>query len=913
MPIGMTPPESKSPAAAKRSLTRCLRFTMTASGRSLRWVLIGGAALLMLVVGLLLAPLLIPVEHFRPLILRLVEENTGRKVEVEALRLRLLPTIHLQVLNLHVRNPPGFPAGDTLVVQSLDVGTTLNSVLARRLDVTRVGFSGVEANLLQTAGGKTNYDFSGRWGKPAAAHAARAASAQGFSVSRIESGTARGVKITSGTYDPTSHKVVPLFAADGLNARVGRLDLGAPNWTDSLEVTGDLGGTLFSNPALTKPLQVQKGNFSIKRGAAQGTFTASLETLRVVGTVKVADIKNPIAEFNVSFPELDVDKLEAFARAGAGGRPPAPPGGPRRLLARGDVKIGKVIARPIDAGAVTARLTVYTDRAEINPYSLAAFGGTVRGTAVIDYGAARQPIEISAQARGVDVGAVMKATGRAQQGITAQLDADARATTALVQDPLATLKVTVDSYTLAAFGGIIRGTAAVDYGAPGQPARATARARGVNLRQAVKALASSTQAGIGGTLDVDARVETRLRQDPLAALTTAGTFALRDGIFPGLSKPVQVQTGTFNVSRGVARGTFTALIDTVTAQGSVAVANLKNPSPDFDVTIPDLDVEELRTLFARGGNGFGKGSPAPGGQGGARRLLAKGAVRIGRLRARPLEGSLVTGRMNVFTNSVAVDSYTMSVYGGTMWGTMNIDYTVPRMPMEATAQVSGVDFSRVMAALASGSKRTITGTLEGSGGLSTMLAEDPLVALTGTGAFALRNGTIQGLDVKNTLVSVAKVAQFVSADLTKFRYFGGDFRIQQQRVYSNALKIDSEGLQATGQGSSGFDRTLDYAGIGDVKTSVFGQPQTQLGLSLLRNALGGKVPESVRDFNARVPFALKGTFDNPKFSATGVPQVTPLNAPAQPPPQQPEQNPPQIPGIPQLPVKLPTLPFPIGP
>jgi hypothetical protein len=448
----------------------------------------------------------------------------------------------------------------------------------------------------------------------------------------------------------------------------------------------------------------------------------------------------------------------------------------------------------------------------------------------------------------------------------------------------------------------------VDYGARGQPAQVTGQARAVNLGKAMKAFAPS-QPLIGGTVDVDARIETRLRQDPLAALTTAGTFALRNGIFPGLSKPVQVQKGTFNVSRGGARGTFTALLDTVSAQGAVAVADLKNPTPDFDVTVPDLDIDQLKTLFASGGSGGGTRGPA-GGQGGARRLLAKGSVRIGRLRARPLEVSAVSGRMNVFSDTVGVDSYAMSAYGGTARGTMNVDYTAPRIPMQATAQISGVDFSRVMAALAPGSTRTITGTLEATSSLATMVAADPLAALAGTGTFALRNGTIKGLDVKNTLVTVAKIAQFVSGDVTKFRYFGGDLRFQQQRVYSNALRLDSEGLQATGHGSSGFDRTLNYTGIADVKTSLFGQPQTQLGLSLLRNALGGKVPESVRDFNARVQFAIKGTFDNPQFSAIGVPQITPLGTPANPQPQQPGQNPPQVPGIPQLPIKLPPLPFP---
>jgi len=886
---------------------------MRATARGLRWAFIGGAVLLVLALGLLLVPFLVPVDRFRPLIVRLAEESTGRRVEIEAMRFRLLPMIHLQVVNLHVKNPPGFPDGDVLVVKSLDIGTTLSSVLSRRLDVTGLAFNGVEANLLQTPRGATNYDFSGRLGKPVGARPARAATEPGFSVSRIDYAVARGVKITSGSYDPAGRNVLPLFAVDGFNARIGAINLGAPDWTDSVDVVGDLGGILFSNPALTKPLRIQKGNFTLQRGGVQAVFTAALDTLRVDGIVKIANIRNPMAEFQVSFPELDVDKLEALAAAGTRGGTPAPPGGPRRVLASGDIKIGKVIATPAAAGPVSARLTVYTDRAEINPYSLVAFGGTVRGTAMVDYAAPRQRLEISAQARGVDLGAVLKATGRAQQGVTGKLDADARATTALAPDPLAALKVTVDSYTLAAFEGVVRGTAAADYGAPGQPVRLTALARGVSLGKAMIALAPSAQIGIGGTADVDARIATRLRQDPLAALTASGTFALRNGIFAGLAKPVQVHTGTFSISRGGARSTFTASLGAVEAQGAVAVANLKNPSADFDITVPDLDVEQLRALFASSGSGAGKGGPAPGEKGGARRLLAKGALKIGRLRARPLEASAVSTRMNVFTDRVSVDSYSMSVYGGTARGTMNVEYTAPRIPAQATALVSGVDFGRVMAALGSGSKWTITGTLEGGGSLSTALATDPLATLSGTGTFVVRNGAIPGLDVKNTLVTIARIAQFVGPDVTKFRDFGGDFRIQQQRIYSNALKLNAEDLFATGRGSSGFNRTLDYAGIADIKTSVFGQPQTQLGLSFLRSVFGGKVPESISDFNARVPFALKGTFDNPKFSTTGVPQITPLNSPAKPQPQPPGHNPPQIPGIPQLPIKLPPLPFPLGP
>ena len=137
---------------------------MTADRRGPRWVLVGGGIVLLLAVGMLLVPFLVRVDHFRPAILRLVEQSTGRIVTADNLRLHLLPTVHLQMTNVHLKNPQGFPDGDTLVVRSLEIGTTLSSVFARRLDVTGIGLNGVDANLLETTGGKTNYDFSKRAG-----------------------------------------------------------------------------------------------------------------------------------------------------------------------------------------------------------------------------------------------------------------------------------------------------------------------------------------------------------------------------------------------------------------------------------------------------------------------------------------------------------------------------------------------------------------------------------------------------------------------------------------------------------------------------------------------------------------------------------------------------------------------------
>jgi hypothetical protein len=156
---------------------------------------------------------------------------------------------------------------------------------------------------------------------------------------------------------------------------------------------------------------------------------------------------------------------------------------------------------------------------------------------------------------------------------------------------------------------------------------------------------------------------------------------------------------------------------------------------------------------------------------------------------------------------------------------------------------------------------------------------------------------------------MAKVVQ--NAGLTTFRYFGGDFRIARQRVYSNALKLDSANLTAAGRGSAGFDQSLDYTGTGTMNGTALSSVQTGLsGLPFVSGLLGqyGPTVQSLAGYTVTIPFSLKGTFNSPTFAATGIPQVSRSTASSTPPSQQrPAPQPPQVPGFPTI--KLPQLPF----
>jgi hypothetical protein len=155
----------------------------------------------------------------------------------------------------------------------------------------------------------------------------------------------------------------------------------------------------------------------------------------------------------------------------------------------------------------------------------------------------------------------------------------------------------------------------------------------------------------------------------------------------------------------------------------------------------------------------------------------------------------------------------------------------------------------------------------------------------------VRNRTLPALDMRSALVTLARLAQLnIPAGPTTFRSFGGDFRIGQRRVYSEALRLDADGLEADARGSCGFNRTLDYTGTGLVKggagaAAPQGQQANPLS-SLLSNALGGGLNPSAGGLSGRVAFSLRGTFEDPKFAPSGIPQ---FGQGTKPQPQQPPQ------------------------
>ena len=171
----------------------------------------------LLLVALLAAPYLLSIDRYRSTIVEQLEKETGRDIEIEKLRLHFLPGLHVQVVNLRVKNPRGFPEGDTVVVESVNIGLAFWPLLKRQVEISSIGIDDVEINLLGNEQGQTNTGLRRR-ARPAAKKPAGEAPA--VEVTRVGAVSVSDVKISSGTFWSRERRIYPSWEVKGINLEV---------------------------------------------------------------------------------------------------------------------------------------------------------------------------------------------------------------------------------------------------------------------------------------------------------------------------------------------------------------------------------------------------------------------------------------------------------------------------------------------------------------------------------------------------------------------------------------------------------------------------------------------------------------------------------------------------------------------
>lgn len=408
----------------------------------------------MLLLGLIVAaavPFLVPVDRFRPLLVRLLDDSTGRDIQIGALRLYLVPTVHIRATDVRMTNPKGFPIGDAITARSIDLGLAPRALLSRRLDVTHIAFSGVRLHLIRDPAGRTNFTFPGPpRSAPRGTSTAPAGGASFLTLDRIGAVTLKNVEITLSSLDARGGPATPSFSLSGVNGRIRSIDPGAADWPSALEIDAQLRGARFVTPALAAPVQIPAGEILLKDHAARATFSASLGGMRADVTAAATSLDPVSITFSVALPELDVTTLETLVKSGAPGgtsrgapqalpmRSQALPAKPQ-ALASGEVKIDRLVVPPFTATGMRSRLSVYTSALHVVSYTLSSYGGTIQGAGAVDYSTAGLPAILSAKVSGVDLGQIVRTLAPSGRKITGTLDATVKLSSTLGRDPAAQL------------------------------------------------------------------------------------------------------------------------------------------------------------------------------------------------------------------------------------------------------------------------------------------------------------------------------------------------------------------------------------------------------------------------------------------------------------------------------------------
>jgi AsmA protein len=130
----------------------------------LKWLLIIGGGLVVLVVAaLVLVPLFIDVNKYKPEIERQVSEETGRPFSIKGdLALSFFPWAGVSFSDLQLGNPPGFTEKSFLFVKSFDMRVKLLPLLSKDIQVQRFVVEGPKIVLEKNKAGRGNWEGLGK-------------------------------------------------------------------------------------------------------------------------------------------------------------------------------------------------------------------------------------------------------------------------------------------------------------------------------------------------------------------------------------------------------------------------------------------------------------------------------------------------------------------------------------------------------------------------------------------------------------------------------------------------------------------------------------------------------------------------------------------------------------------------------
>ncbi len=118
-----------------------------------------GVFVLLVVLTVIIVPMVVDVNSFKPAISDIVMKQTGRQLVIEDdIKLKLFPRFSLDLGNVRLSNAKGFVPDDTLTIKNISVGVSLFPLLRKQIEISRIIVDGVDAYYIINKDGVSNVD-----------------------------------------------------------------------------------------------------------------------------------------------------------------------------------------------------------------------------------------------------------------------------------------------------------------------------------------------------------------------------------------------------------------------------------------------------------------------------------------------------------------------------------------------------------------------------------------------------------------------------------------------------------------------------------------------------------------------------------------------------------------------------------
>ena len=365
-----------------------------------RWLKIGLVLLGLMLVAALVLPYFLDADRYRPAIASAIEDATGRKVTIGKIRARLLPTPGFSVDGFWLANPPGFPDGDLLAVETLRGSLTWGAIFGGERKLTSVELVKPRLVLLEDDRGRTNYSFD----IPPTTAKGKAAPASDdsslFQLSAIENVELSDAEIVLGRVARGRAPVTTLRAQnlDATLRDVALSPLRLKQWKSEVP----LNGVKLELAGWKEPFEFRSGELQLDRGKLSAEFRGRMgRAAELEGNLNLADVERGVPVFELRASQLDVGQLLAAQSDSPPGA--APIARKSELVAQGRLKADRIRWQSYQGNNATAEVRIFSDRVELWPVLLQAYGGTIQVSARTDRSQSPERFSANIQIRSLDL------------------------------------------------------------------------------------------------------------------------------------------------------------------------------------------------------------------------------------------------------------------------------------------------------------------------------------------------------------------------------------------------------------------------------------------------------------------------------------------------------------------------------